>query len=103
VITSSPFRKNLAQSQNRRVPTKLQALFPVKNKKRNPTSQVSTAVQAKRRKPTQDPEEKKTGTRMMPSASFALESFPKTTREISGSSASSVSTGVSKTVRGLKL
>jgi hypothetical protein len=46
VITSSPFRMNLAESRNRGVSTKPRALFPMKNKKANLTSQVSTAVQA---------------------------------------------------------
>jgi hypothetical protein len=56
-ITSSPFRKNLAESRNRDVSTKPRFLFPVKNKKTNPTSQASATMQAKRRKPTQSPEE----------------------------------------------
>jgi hypothetical protein len=57
VITSSPFRKNPADSWNRGASTKPRALFPVKNKKTNLTSEASTAVQAKRRKPKQSPEE----------------------------------------------
>jgi hypothetical protein len=57
VITSSPFRKNPAERRNRGASSKPRALFPVKNKKANLTSQASAAVQAKRRKPTQCPEE----------------------------------------------